>query len=217
MVRVLLVEDDPEIARAVCAYLRRDGHLAVHADHFAAAEDALHREQPELLILDLLLPGGHGFQLLDHLATSSTRPAVIILSASGDEATLVTAFRLGADDYVTKPFRPAELMARVGAVGRRLGAQHTELQGPNGICVDLRTRRVQRAGHILDLTAAEYEVYVRLVAEKGAPVSRERLATALGLAGERAVDSHIHNLRRKLGESHGIRTVFGLGYRVEVG
>ncbi|GGR94581.1 response regulator transcription factor [Deinococcus sedimenti] len=213
--RVLVVEDDLEIARAVCAYLHRDGHVPVHAGTAPAARDAVAREQPDLILLDVMLPGGSGLDVLTDLRRERRTP-VLILSALGDEATLVQAFQSGADDYVVKPFRPLELLARVNAVARRAGLDRTLLSGPGGVTVNLRSRQVTRGGAPLDLTAMEFELYARLLAEAGEAVSRERLVTALGLNGERTIDSHVKNLRRKLGDQHGIDTVFGVGYRLGV-
>lgn len=211
---ILIVEDDDEIAAALVAYLARAGYRPRRAADGPEALAAYHRERPDLLLLDVMLPGLSGFEVLQLVREEASTP-VIILTARTYEADLLHGFRLGADDYVTKPFRPLEVVARVDAVLRRAAPHAGVLRGHGGLCLDPQRHDARLNGAALDLTPSEFILLRTLLRDPGRTFNRDRLAAHLTGEGasERAVDSHIKNLRRKLGPVHGIETVHGIGYR----
>lgn len=211
---ILIVEDDDEIAAALVAYLARAGYRPRRAADGPEALAAYHRERPDLLLLDVMLPGLSGFEVLQLVREDASTP-VILLTARTYEADLLHGFRLGADDYVTKPFRPLEVVARVDAVLRRAAPHAGVLRGHGGLCLDPQRHDARLNGAALDLTPSEFILLRTLLRDPGRTFNRDRLAAHLTGEGasERAVDSHIKNLRRKLGPVHGIETVHGIGYR----
>ncbi|MCD0166089.1 response regulator transcription factor [Deinococcus sp. 12RED42] len=211
---ILIVEDDDEIAAALVAYLARAGYRPRRAADGPEALAAYHRERPDLLLLDVMLPGLSGFEVLQLVREDASTP-VIILTARTYEADLLHGFRLGADDYVTKPFRPLEVVARVDAVLRRAAPHAGVLRGHGGLCLDPQRHDARLNGAALDLTPSEFILLRTLLRDPGRTFNRDRLAAHLTGEGasERAVDSHIKNLRRKLGPVHSIETVHGIGYR----
>ena len=211
---ILIVEDDDEIAAALVAYLARAGYRPQRAADGPEALAAYHRERPDLLLLDVMLPGLSGFEVLQLVREDASTP-VIILTARTYEADLLHGFRLGADDYVTKPFRPLEVVARVDAVLRRAAPHAGVLRGHGGLCLDPQRHDARLNGAALDLTPSEFILLRTLLRDPGRTFNRDRLAAHLTGEGasERAVDSHIKNLRRKLGPVHSIETVHGIGYR----
>jgi two-component system catabolic regulation response regulator CreB len=234
MTRITVVDDEPAIAEGVAAYLRRDGHTVEVAASAPAAIE-LGRTGPDLMILDLMLGGGSGFDVLRTLRGEGCRVPVIILSARVDVIDRVAGLELGADDYVTKPFEPRELVARVGAVLRRTHdeARPTEGAGPQGegclrvrdLVVDVAAHETRRGGTMIALTRTEFDLLVALAEHPGHVMSRVQLASRIfgGLYEEsdRTVDSHVRNLRHKLGRAPGggeyVETVRGVGYRVPRG
>ena len=222
MSRLLVVEDDPDIAMALRLLLTRAGHQVAHAkDGRTGLRDA-YTERPELVILDIGLPGMDGWQVLERLRDVSDVP-VLLLTAHGQESDKVRGLRGGADDYLTKPFTNAELVARVEALLRRSGATHTEPSpfafGPWQ--VDPASRSAARDGETVPLSAREVGLLALLARERGRIVSRRRLLTEVwGLrhadgVETRTVDVHIAKLRKKIGagEREPIETVRGEGYR----
>ncbi len=230
MAHVLIVEDEPAIAESLAFALRRDGFSVDIADSLAATNGKL--ASADLVLLDLMLPDGSGFDLIVHARRSSTRPAIIVLSSRDDEADRVAALEMGADDYVTKPFSPREVVARVRAVLRRAqpeaspAARSPELSGATlALSVDEITRRAAFENHTLDLTRVEFDLLACLVAEPGRVFTRSQLIDKVWGDGfaitDRTVDSHVKGLRRKVVEAGGdpnlIETVRGVGYRIAVG
>ncbi len=233
MTRVLVVEDDPGIAEVVLDYLRESGFSARHARDAATAAAIATSEAFDLVVLDLGLPGGRdGLDLARDLRRTSDVP-IVILTARDSETDRVVGLELGADDYVTKPFSPRELVARVRAVLRRAEAgRATTLGGARaatsdhvlrlgGLDVDPSRRRVTRDGTDIELTATEFDLLATLASAPGRVFTRGQLLEAVrGVAFEsyeRAIDSHIKNLRRKVerdpGDPELILTVRGVGYR----
>ncbi|MCO1656589.1 response regulator transcription factor [Pseudonocardia humida] len=223
--RVLVVDDEPTIAGSVAARLRAEG-FAVEVAHdgpTAVAATAVHR--PDLVVLDIMLPGFDGLEVCRRI--QADRPvAVLMLTARDAETDVLVGLGVGADDYMTKPFSPRELAARVHALFRRMD-RIAELAGavaPPRIVlgeleIDPATRRVHRAGAPAHLTPTEFDLLVHLAARPGTVHNRDALlAHVWGWAdatGTRTVDSHVKALRRKLG-SDLIRTVHGVGYALEV-
>ena len=213
--RILLVEDDPKTRATVALYLEREGYdVVTAADGVEALERARERE-PHLVVLDLMLPRLDGLGVCRALRESG-HPAIIMVTARSTEEDKLTGLDLGADDYVTKPFSPRELMARIRAVLRR--ASEDDVIKAAGITLD-RTRREVRVGETpVAVTPTEYRLLDALVRAGGRTFTRQELVErALGEEYDgldRTVDVHIMNLRRKLGDAgKAIVTVFGIGYK----
>ena len=213
--RILLVEDDPKTRATVALYLEREGYdVATAGDGVEALEKARERE-PHLVVLDLMLPRLDGLAVCRELRESGN-PAIIMVTARSTEEDKLTGLDLGADDYVTKPFSPRELMARVRAVLRR--AAEDDMIEAAGITLD-RTRREVRVGETpVAVTPTEYRLLDALARAGGRTFTRQELVErALGEEYDgldRTVDVHIMNLRRKLGDAgKAIVTVFGIGYK----
>jgi DNA-binding response OmpR family regulator len=183
----------------------------------------MERENPKLLIVDIGLPGAlDGLELCRQVRTSSDVP-VIILTARDDEIDRVLGLELGADDYVTKPFSPRELVARVRAILRRAGAGAGGREAPatteiGAIVVDTGRREVLCAGEVVALTTREFDLLAYLVANRGLALSRRQLLDGVWGEGwygdERTVDVHVRQLRKKLGDELPLTTVWGVGYRL---
>jgi two-component system alkaline phosphatase synthesis response regulator PhoP len=226
--RILVVDDDPEIVRLLRAYLERAGYRVLAAYDGEAALHLLRRERPDLVILDLMLSGRDGWDVTRIIRGDAGLKAtpIIMLTARVQDDDKIIGLELGADDYVSKPFNPREVMARVRAVLRRAQGdpavprviQHGDLM------IDLDQHRVQVHGKSVTLTPTEFCLLQALAEQPGHALTRlELIERGLGYSYEgleRTVDSHIKNLRRKL-EKEGvaeelIETVFGVGYRLFV-
>jgi DNA-binding response OmpR family regulator len=213
--RILLVEDDPKTSATVALYLQREGYdVATAADGVEALKRARERE-PHLVVLDLMLPRLDGLAVCRALRESG-HAAIIMVTARSTEEDKLAGLDLGADDYVTKPFSPRELMARVRAVLRRVAEEDVLEAG--GITLD-RTRREVRVGDTpVAVTPTEYRLLETLARAGGRTFTRQELVErALGEEYDgldRTVDVHVMNLRRKLGDAgKAIVTVFGVGYK----
>jgi DNA-binding response OmpR family regulator len=213
--RILLVEDDPKTRTTVALYLQREGYdVATAEDGVQALEVAAERE-PHLVVLDLMLPRLDGMAVCRALRERGSA-AIIMVTARSTEEDKLAGLDLGADDYVTKPFSPRELMARVRAVLRR--ATEDDVIATAGLTIDRTRREVSSGGKQIVLTPTEYRLLEALMRAAGRTFTRQELVErVLGEEYEgldRTVDVHIMNLRRKLGESgKAIATVFGVGYR----
>ncbi|MBI4702113.1 MAG: response regulator transcription factor [Deltaproteobacteria bacterium] len=220
MATVLVVEDEPAIAESLAYSLRRDGFLVELCATLAEAQSAA--ERADLVILDLMLPDGSGFDLLAALRRRPQPPAVIILSSRDGEADRVAGLETGADDYVTKPFSPREVVARVRAVLRRTGARDVAAPGALPLSVDPDTRRATVDGRPIELTRVEFDLLACLLGAPGRVFTRAQLIDRVWgedfAITDRTVDSHVKALRRKVAEAGGsaqlIETVRGVGYRV---
>lgn len=212
---VLVVEDEPAIADAVVSRLRSEGFdVTAEADGLKAVE-VCRQLKPDLVVLDLMLPGIDGLEVCRRIQADRRVP-VVMLTARDDETDLVVGLSVGADDYVTKPFSPRELVARIRAVLRRVAdAAEGVVMRHEDLELDPSTRRVHRAGAEIHLTPIEFDLLAHLLARPGTVFRREQLLTEVwGYAdgtGPRTVDSHVRALRRKLGEDI-VRTVHGVGY-----
>ena len=223
---VLVVDDDREIARLVRAYLEQAGYRALCAYDGATALRTLRTERPDLLILDLMLPDRDGLEIARQLRADPATAAlpILMLTARVDDIDRIVGLELGADDYITKPFNPREVVARVRAVLRRTGGPTAPAQRllHGELALDLDAHRATLAGEPLDLTPTEFDLLVLLLRNPGHAFTRTEL-TEQGLgyayAGlERTVDSHIKNLRKKTERDPAapplIETVYGVGYRL---
>jgi two-component system response regulator CpxR len=222
--RVLIVDDDTELCDLVAEYLEQEG-LEAEAVHDGDAGVARSLEGGhDLVILDVMLPGIGGFEVLRRIRERSKIP-VLMLSARGEEVDRIVGLELGADDYLPKPFNPRELAARIRAVLRRTSKDVATEDGPAVLRVgdlemDLGAREVRRSGEVIELTGAEFAILEALVREAGSVVERNELSVqALGRrasAFDRSLDVHLSNLRRKLGPAaeggDRIKTVRGVGY-----
>ncbi|MCE2465402.1 MAG: response regulator transcription factor [Dehalococcoidia bacterium] len=226
--RVLVVEDDPNTLEIVELYLRRDGYEVLVAKDGMEGLALSEEQSPDLVILDLMLPKLHGMDLCQRLRQVKNVP-IIMLTAMVEEKDRLAGLEIGADDYVTKPFSPRELAARVKAVLRRTArdanaSEEGEL-ARGGVTLDLRRHLVHAHGEQIDLTPTEFRLLAMLMQETGRTFSRAQIIDqVLGYdfdGFDRTVDAHVSNLRRKLkagpdGEDI-IRTVYGVGYRFGVG
>jgi two-component system catabolic regulation response regulator CreB len=219
--RLLVVEDEPAIAESVTYALTRDGFSAASAPDAASALDMA--SDADLIVLDLMLPDGSGFDLINGWRKEGRRTPIIVLSSRDDEADRIAALESGADDYVTKPFSPREVVARVRAVLRRttVNDEPPEKEAPI-VSVDEATRRAYVRGVEFELTRVEFDLLKSMLVEPGRVYTRAKLIDQVwgdGFAmSDRTVDSHIKSLRRKVAEAGGdaavIETVRGVGYRV---
>jgi two-component system alkaline phosphatase synthesis response regulator PhoP len=222
---VLVVDDEPPIVEIVRDYLTDAGYRVSTARSGHEALDQVRSIRPDLIVLDLGLPGLDGLDVTRTIRRTSTVP-IIILTARSDEADRVVGLELGADDYLVKPFSPRELLARVRAVLRRSGrAADPGDERPmtaGELTVDPARRRVTVGGREVDLTATEFDLLARMAAAPGRVFTRgQLLETIHGVAvdaGERAIDAHVKNIRRKIEpDPHRPRmlvTVHGVGYRL---
>jgi DNA-binding response OmpR family regulator len=216
--RVLLVEDDAKTREVVELYLRREGHEVVTAADGVAALAAAAAHAPHLVVLDLMLPRLDGREVARRLrAEGRAGLGIIMVTARATEEDALAGLDLGADDYVTKPFSPRELMARVRAVLRR--APDEDVLAAGAVALDRRCRDVRVAGARVELTPTEFRLLETLLGSPARTFTREELvARAFGPDSDamaRTVDAHVMKLRRKLGASGAlIATVFGIGYRL---
>ena len=223
--RILVVEDEPMVAEVVERYLRRDGHdvRVVHDGNVALEE--YDRFQPDLVVLDVMLPGIDGVEVCRRVRERSETP-VIMLTARSEEIDKLVGLGVGADDYVTKPFSPRELAARVKAVLRRAGGQ-TQVDRDTVRFDDLRinaiTRTVESRGGAINLTAREFDLLYFLASHPGQVFSRERLMDAVWdyefAADTSTVTVHMRRLRAKVeadpSRPKHLKTVWGVGYKFE--
>ena len=220
---IVVVEDDPNIADLIDMYLRRDGHRVITVDRGEAGLEAVAREKPRLVILDVGLPGSvDGFEVCRRIRATSTVP-VLMLTARDEEIDRVLGFELGADDYVTKPFSPRELAARVKAIIRRADgpppATTGEVITAGSVEVDLGRREARIESAVVPLATREFDLLAYLARNRGLALSRQQLLDGVWGPGwygdERTVDVHVGQLRKKFGPALDLRTVWGVGYRLD--
>jgi two-component system, OmpR family, alkaline phosphatase synthesis response regulator PhoP len=225
--RILVVEDNEDLAFGLRNNLEIEGYEVEVATDGAVGLSRVRELQPDLVVLDLMLPGLDGYRVLRQMREDDLNMPVLILTARGEEADKVRGFRLGADDYVTKPFGVLELMARIEALLRRSGIGRAARSFPNrfgDVHVDLATRCVRKSDQLVALTAMEFNLLVALLERRGAVVSRlELLRDVWGHASNvltRTVDTHVAELRRKLEDDASrpeyILTVRKAGYRLKL-
>lgn len=217
--RVLIVEDDAELGAQIVKRLKDAGYEPSwwregRRLHPGALPDVA------LVILDIMLPGAYGLDMLKDLRGFSEVP-VLVLSARNDTADKVRALKLGADDYMTKPFWPEELVERVAARLRRPMMQRSEIIEAGNLRIDRTSREVTRGGERVELTRVELDLLVALAQRPGAAVTRRSLAERVldpeRDGNERTLDVHVSRLRKKLGPGVCIETVWGIGYRLSPG
>jgi DNA-binding response OmpR family regulator len=222
MTTVLVVDDEPIVREVVVRYLRREGYRTLEAGDGDSAKLLVERERPDLVVLDLMLPGTDGLGVCRWIRSSSDLP-VIMLTARGEEADRIVGLELGADDYVTKPFSPRELAARVRSVLRRAAtptARNEQLDF-DGLAIDAASREVRSNGSLLRLTAKEFDLLWFLASHPRRVFSRDQLMDRVW-GYEAALDTgtvtvHIRRLREKIesdpSRPRRLETVWGVGYR----
>lgn len=225
--QVLIVDDEAGIARLVSMYLEREGFSTITAKTGAEALDLVVSRQPSLVVLDIMLPDIDGWEVCRKIRRSSDVPIIMLTAREGDEDKIV-GLELGADDYVTKPFVPRELVARVKAILRRANAVPSSetsqaLIDFGALSIDMDKREVRLDGEVISLRAKEYELLVELARRPGVVFSRERLLQDVwgydffGDSG--TIDVHVRRLRAKLNDDSQnprfIETVWGVGYRLK--
>jgi len=219
---IVVVEDDANIADLVDMYLRREGFRVVQATTGEAGLAVIERERPRLAILDIGLPGAiDGLELCRRVRARHALP-VIMLTARDGEVDRVLGLELGADDYVTKPFSPRELVARVRAILRRSDGHtsggRSEVLMAGRVEVDLSRHEARVDGQVVPLASREFQLLAFLAERPGRALSRQQLLDGVWGPGwygdDRTVDAHVRNLRKKLGDALPLHTVWGMGYRL---
>ena len=222
---ILIIEDEATIAGAVAARLRSEGFAVEIAADGPVGVERCHDLQPDLVVLDLMLPGLDGLEVCEHIQADRPVP-VLMLTARDSERDLIVGLGVGADDYMTKPFSTRELVARVHALLRRvdrdlasgLAAGSSTPMQVGDVLLDPETRRVTRDGEVVHLTPTEFDLFAFLAAAPDRVFTREELLAEVWgyevASGGRAVDSHVRAVRQKLGNDL-IRTVHGVGYALD--
>jgi two-component system alkaline phosphatase synthesis response regulator PhoP len=221
--KILVIDDEPSILNLVTAYLKQEGYQYKTATDGPSGLQTARAYQPDLIVLDVLLPGMDGIELLTQLRRESN-VYVIMLTAKTEEIDKLLGLSVGADDYLTKPFSPRELIARIKAALRRLQSDspqpYRNIITTSHLRIDTASRQVWVDGEQVELTSTEFDLLAALAAQPGIVLSREQLLEKIwghDFFGEiRVVDVHLGHVRKKLGPHNGITTVRGAGYRFEV-
>lgn len=223
MQKILLVDDEAKMRELLALYLKKEGYTILEAADGLKAVEMVDTEKPDLVILDIMLPGMDGLEVCKKIRLNSLIP-IMMLTAKGEEIDKVLGLELGADDYLVKPFSPRELVARVKALLRRSNPVAIEANNFSvaDVEIDIAERKVLVSGSEIILTPKEFEMLLYLMQHKQQVLSRERILEKVwgyDFFGDlRTVDTHVKNLREKLGSDHAtyIKTVWGVGYKFEV-
>jgi two-component system, OmpR family, response regulator ResD len=219
--KILIADDEAAMRKLVGDFLKREGYKVFEAENGKRAVEIFFEEQNfDLVILDVMMPYLDGWTVCREIRASSKVP-VIMLTAKSEEADELLGFGLGADEYITKPFSPLILVARVQAILRRTGNEKKALKDYDGIRIDEMGHAVYINEELIDLSPKEFELLIYLFENEGIALSREQILNKIWdfdyFGDERTVDSHIKNLRLKMGEKgEYIQTIRGLGYKFEV-
>ena len=217
MLKVLIVEDEKAISNLILINLKAEGYSCTCAYDGKEAADQIEKNNYDLILLDIMLPEIDGYELLEYIRPTET--PVIFITAKGNLHDRVQGLRLGADDYIVKPFQISELTARVDALLRRMGKSVTQFS-LFGVEINTESRIVTKDGIPIDLTVKEFDLLVELIRNKNVALYRDSLYEKVWnepFTGEtRTLDSHIQRLRKKLDWDEHIKTVFRIGYRLEV-
>lgn len=216
MQKILIVEDEAAIANLIKINLEAEGYQCTRAFDGRAGADHIEQETFDLVLLDIMLPEIDGYELLEYVKPMGT--PVIFLTAKGSVDDRIKGLKLGADDYIVKPFQVGELTARVEAVLRRYGRANQKLTFAD-VEIDVISRTVTKAGVPVELTVKEFDLLVELMQNRNVALYRERIYEKVWgevfMGDTRTLDSHIQRLRKKLNWEKYIRTVFRVGYRLE--
>ncbi|MFT5012380.1 MAG: two-component system alkaline phosphatase synthesis response regulator PhoP [Dinoroseobacter sp.] len=221
--KIVVIEDEPDIVEVMCYNLQREGYQVSSATRGDEGLELVRNQSPALVLLDLMLPGMDGLTVCQQIKSDPlTRSTpVIIVSAKGEESDVVIGLGLGADDYISKPFSPREMLARVKAVLRRGPLQEQQKNDRimvKGLVIDPGRHEVRASGELVRLTATEFKLLHQLASQPGRAYSREQLLNRIVGEGvvvvDRNIDVHIRSVRKKLGElGEMIQTIRGVGYR----
>jgi two-component system, OmpR family, alkaline phosphatase synthesis response regulator PhoP len=217
--KILVIEDDPDIVEICCDYLKAGGYTVITAQDGVKGLASARREKPDLIVLDLMLPEMDGLDVCRAVRRESEVP-IIMLTARVEETDKLIGLELGADDYITKPFSPRELVARVRVVLRRITSESSgDMLRVGEVTLDRAHYTVELPDKTIALTSTEFEILSTLMSQPGRIFSRSQLTEAIhGVSFEsyeRAINSHINNLRRKLEPGEYIITIHGIGYKFE--
>ncbi len=217
MVKILVVEDDTSISNLIYTSLNDEGYDCYQTYDGKAAAELISKNQYNLILLDIMLPGIDGYDLLEYIRPTET--PVIFITARASINDRIRGLKLGADDYIVKPFQIGELIARVEAVLRRTG-QGDAVYKILDVEINTESRTVKKNGEYIDLTLKEFDLLVELVRNKNIALYRDKLYEKVWnepfMGDTRTLDSHIGRLRKKLDWDDYIKTVFRIGYRLEV-
>lgn len=220
---ILLVDDEANIVQLSRLYLEREGYKVIEEGDGIRAVERVIADRPSLMVLDIMLPGIDGIEVCKRLRAQMNPIPILMLTARDEDIDKIIGLEMGADDYMTKPFNPRELVARVKAILRRLAAPLPEQQSPRyqigDLVIDAGSREVRCNGMVLDLRTQEFEVLMVLAQHKGLVLSRDQLlnlAWGFDFSGQtRTVDVHIAQIRRKISASRvKIETITGIGYKL---
>lgn len=214
-----MVDDDLHLRNLVRTYAEMENFQCVEAENAGQALEAARSSDFDMIILDVMMPGRDGFDLLEELRTITSAP-VVMLTARSEEYDRLRGFRLGADDYVPKPFSPKELMARVNAILKRVGRPDERILQFGGLCIQIDARIVTAGEQTITLSPKEFDLLVKLAQNEKIVLNRQQLLDSVwgySYSGEtRTVDTHIKSLREHLGQYRKyINTVWGVGYQFE--
>ena len=216
MPKILIVEDDQTISKLIAASLSISGYESVPCFDGNEAVHMVRNEEFDLILLDIMLPGLDGFQVMEKIRETGT--PVIFLTAMGDVSDRVKGLKSGAEDYIVKPFEPLELLARIEIVLRRFNREQKNLSFRD-ITVNMEERSVRRGSEIIDLTPKEYNLLVLFLKHQNVALSRDKILMDVWECSAnietRTVDNHVQRLRKKLGLEDCLKTVFKVGYRLE--
>lgn len=216
MPKILIVEDDQTISKLIAASLSISGYESVPCFDGNEAVHMVRNEEFDLILLDIMLPGLDGFQVMEKIRETGT--PVIFLTAMGDVSDRVKGLKSGAEDYIVKPFEPLELLARIEIVLRRFNRKQKNLSFRD-ITVNMEERSVRRGSEIIDLTPKEYDLLVLFLKHQNVALSRDKILMDVWECSAnietRTVDNHVQRLRKKLGLEDCLKTVFKVGYRLE--
>lgn len=217
---ILVIEDEENIASLISLYLKNEGFSVEQAASGEEGLTKLETSHPKLVILDLMLPGMDGFEVCRQIRKNQATP-IIMLTARETEIDKIVGLEIGADDYITKPFSPRELIARVKAVLRRVEEKYPkpEIIKLGNLEINISQRKVKIGGKEIDLTAKEFDLLLYLTQNKNIVLPREQILSKVWgydyYGGSRTVDVHIRQIRSKLGKDCPVQTVWGVGYKVE--
>ena len=217
--KILIIDDEARMRKIVADFLQREGYLIIEAADGMEAIELFAEQQPDLLILDVMMPRVDGWQVCREIRKTSRVP-IIMLTARSEEIDELTGFELGADEYIAKPFSPRILVARVNAILRRAFGPEDELRTYGAIEVSKAAREVRVNGQVVELTYKEFELLCYLIDNSGVALTRGQILNNVWdydyFGDERTVDTHVKTLRNKIGTAADyIRTVRGIGYKFE--
>lgn len=223
--KILIVEDEAELAQSISEYLSEENYLCEAADTFRQAMDKIEAFQYDCIILDIMLPDGNGLRILEELKKQNKQDGVIIISAKNALDDKIEGLKMGADDYLTKPFHLSELMARVYSIIRRKQFSSSNVITQNELQIDLPAKTVSVNHVLVSLTKKEFDLLIYFIGNKNKVISKSSLAEHLSgdfadmLDNHDFVYAHVKNLKKKLydaGSGHYLKTVYGTGYKWEL-